>query len=68
MASSSSSSSGGIGFCGLLCILFIGLRLTHFIDWSWLWVLSPLWLPLGIFLAFTIFGLFVALMAAIFRN
>src|SRR5580704_9869093 len=47
--SSSSSSSGGIGFCGLLTILFIGLKLTNFIDWSWWWVLSPLWIGFAVF-------------------
>jgi hypothetical protein len=41
--SSSSSSSHGIGFLGLLTILFIGLKLSDHIDWSWWWVLSPLW-------------------------
>lgn len=40
--SSSSSSSGGIGFAGLLTIAFIVLKLTGFINWSWFWVLSPL--------------------------
>lgn len=35
----------GIGFTGLLTILFIGLKLTGFISWSWWWVLSPLWGP-----------------------
>lgn len=35
----------GPGFCGLLTILFIGLKLTHYIEWSWLWVLSPIWIP-----------------------
>lgn len=44
MSSSSSSSSSGIGFLGLLTVLFIGLKLTGYIDWSWWWVLSPLWL------------------------
>lgn len=44
MSNSSSSSSGGIGFVGLLTILFIALKLTGFISWSWLWVLSPLWI------------------------
>jgi hypothetical protein len=29
---------------GLLTILFIALKLTNFIDWSWWWVLSPMWL------------------------
>jgi hypothetical protein len=39
---SSSSQSGGIGFLGLLTILFIGLKLTGYITWSWFWVLSPI--------------------------
>lgn len=34
----------GIGFTGLLTLLFIGLKLTHLIDWSWWWVLSPIWI------------------------
>lgn len=37
---------GGGGFCSLLTVLFVGLKLTDYIDWSWWWVLSPLWLPL----------------------
>ncbi|MGI9492495.1 MAG: hypothetical protein ACR2QF_08860 [Geminicoccaceae bacterium] len=41
---SSSSSSGGIGFIGLLTIVFIVLKLTEYIDWSWWWVLSPIWI------------------------
>ena len=41
---SSSSSSGGVGFTGLLTIAFIVLKLTGTIHWSWLWVLSPLWI------------------------
>lgn len=28
----------------LLTVLFIGLKLTGYIDWSWVWVLSPLWI------------------------
>lgn len=44
MSKSNSSSSGGIGFVGLLTILFIGLKLTGFIEWSWMWVLSPIWI------------------------
>lgn len=38
------TSSGGIGFAGLLTIVFITLKLTGVIAWSWLWVLSPLWI------------------------
>lgn len=44
--SSSSSSSSGIGFVGLLTILFIALKLTGYIDWSWIWVLSPIWVSI----------------------
>lgn len=38
---SKTKSSSGIGFSGMLTILFIGLKLTNVIDWSWWWVLSP---------------------------
>lgn len=38
------ASSGGIGFCGLLTIVFIVLKLCGVISWSWVWVLSPLWI------------------------
>lgn len=41
---SDNNSSNGIGFCGLLTIVFIVLKLTKVINWSWLWVLSPLWI------------------------
>ena len=46
MSSKNSSSSGGIGFTGLLTILFIGLKLTGYINWSWWWVLSPIWISI----------------------
>ena len=46
MSASSSSSSGGVGFTGLLTVLFVGLKLTNVIAWSWWWVLSPLWISL----------------------
>jgi len=40
----SSSTSSGIGFTGLLTIVFITLKLLDKINWSWWWVLSPLWI------------------------
>lgn len=49
MASSNSSSSsgkGGIGFTGALQIAFIVLKLCKVINWSWLWVLAPMWISL----------------------
>ena len=42
------NSSGGIGFLGLLTIVFIILKLCKIISWSWLWVLAPIWLPIAI--------------------
>jgi len=33
-----------IGFLSYLTLIFITLKLTHMIDWSWVWVLSPIWL------------------------
>lgn len=53
-------SSGGIGFLGLLTILFIGLKLGGVINWSWLWVLAPLWLPVAVLSAVSVFVLLVA--------
>lgn len=38
--------SNGIGFLGLLEILFIALKLIGVIDWSWKWVLAPIWIPM----------------------
>lgn len=42
----SSTQSRGVGFAGLLTIVFIVLKLLGKIDWSWWWVLSPLWISL----------------------
>lgn len=36
--------SGGIGSTGVLTIVFITLKLLKVINWSWLWVLSPIWI------------------------
>ena len=49
------------GFFCLLAILFIGLKLTNYIDWSWWWVLSPLWLPAAVFIIVAIAVVAVAL-------
>lgn len=47
----------GIGFCGLLAIVFIVLKLVGVISWSWLWVLAPLWIPVGVGVVLMIIGL-----------
>ena len=43
-----STSSHGASFLDLLAILFIGLKLTGYIGWSWAAVLSPIWVPWAI--------------------
>jgi hypothetical protein len=55
-----SQSTGGIGFFGLLTVLFIGLKLTGYVAWSWWWVLAPLWLPISIFLGILLVGAIVS--------
>lgn len=49
------TTSGGVGFTGLLTIAFIVLKLTHVIDWSWIWVLSPIWIPIALILVILLF-------------
>jgi len=58
---SKQTSSGGIGFFGLLTIVFITLKLTGFINWNWIWVLSPLWFPVAVLVGL---GVICFLMAA----
>lgn len=48
MENNKNNTRGGIGFCGLLTITFIVLKLCKVITWSWIWVLSPLWISLAL--------------------
>lgn len=51
---SSSAASGGVGFLGLLTVVFITLKLIHVVGWSWWWVLAPLWVPSALVILFVI--------------
>ena len=53
----SNSSGGGIGFVGLLTIVFVTLKLTDVIDWSWWWVLSPVWIATAVMVLIIVVGL-----------
>lgn len=47
------NSSNGLGLGSVLFLIFLVLKLTHYIDWSWWLITAPLWLPVilaGIFL------------------
>ena len=60
MKQSSSSSSSGIGFTGLLTVVFITLKLLGYISWSWWWVLSPIWISIALVVALLAIVLVVA--------
>ncbi len=62
---SGSNASGGVGFTGLLTVLFVGLKLTHYIDWSWWRVTAPLWIPAGAFRAFRAFAVVCLVIAGV---
>lgn len=55
-SSDNGSSNTQTNVVGLLGVLFVGLKLTGYINWPWLWVLAPFWIPLAI-----VVGVFLAL-------
>jgi predicted RND superfamily exporter protein len=56
-----SASTQGGWFFPALTLIFITLKLTEVIDWPWIWVLAPLWIPLAV--AIVVFGvMFLVLM------
>ena len=50
------SKSGGIGFGGALTLVFIVLKLVGVINWSWVWVLSPIWIPIMLLIIIFLIG------------
>lgn len=64
-ANATVSASGGIGFAGALTIAFIVLKLCGVINWSWLWVLAPLWISFLLGLGIIAIILFIMLIAVL---
>lgn len=68
MSTESKSSSGGLGLGTILFVVFLTLKLTNVIDWSWWWVTSPLWISA----VFFVFGMLIiaitAALVAIFKK
>lgn len=54
------NSGGGLGVGSVLTIVFVVLKLVGVINWSWWWVLSPLWISFALFLVVVILFLVVA--------
>jgi hypothetical protein len=61
-----SSSSSGIGITGVLFVVFLVLKLTGNIDWSWWWVTSPLWIPIALLGSIFIVAVFIIILLLIF--
>ena len=55
------SSKSGLSLTGVLFIVFLVLKLTGLINWSWWWITSPLWLPLSIAFGIILILLLVSL-------
>jgi len=58
----------GLNLTGVLLILFIVLKLTHNIDWSWWWVLSPLWVPVAIVMALMVLTALIVMIVEAFKR
>lgn len=60
--SKTTTTTGGVGFTGLLTLLFIGLKLGGVIDWAWVWVLSPLWISLAVTVVILIIAIILSVL------
>lgn len=64
MSNGENSNGGGVGFFGLLAIVFIACKITGFIDWPWWLVLSPI---LGYWLLVAVIAIVAAVVSEIKR-
>jgi uncharacterized protein (DUF983 family) len=62
------NTDNGSNLTGVLLILFIVLKLTHNIDWSWWWVLSPLWIPVAIVMALMVLTALIVMIVEAFKR
>jgi hypothetical protein len=67
MSSNTTTVNSGMGFAGWLTILFVGLKLTGFISWPWIWVISPIWISFLIALGFLAIILGIAVVSGIWK-
>jgi hypothetical protein len=63
-----SSAGGGLGFCSALTIAFIVLKLCKVINWSWLWVLAPMWISIAFSLFLILIMLIIGIIGKIWRG
>lgn len=48
--------NSSMGFGSILTLMFVAAKLIGYIDWSWWWVFSPIWIPLVILLGILVFS------------
>ena len=65
---SATSTNCGIGVCGLLGVVFIVLKLVGTISWSWVWVLSPIWIPMAMVFAILLIVVVAAIVMVAVEN
>lgn len=63
---SKNNSSTGLSITSVLFIVFLVLKLTGNIDWSWWWVTSPLWIPIALVLGIVFLAVMIVIVALIF--
>jgi hypothetical protein len=68
MSDNTNNTSGGIGFVGLLTIVFIILKLTKIISWSWWWVISPIWISIALGLLIILLPLIIIWIIGVFKR
>ena len=68
MSEKNQASQGGVGVMGLLLVLFVGLKLTGPIDWSWWWVTAPIWAPLAAVLAIVVVILIFTILQTLYQT
>lgn len=68
----SNNNNTGFDFWGLFCVLltvaFIVLKFTGFIDWSWPWVLAPIWISVALYLIFLLVILAIVMVCKLFNK
>lgn len=62
MPNNNNNTNGGLGLTTIVFLVFLILKLTDNIDWSWWWVFSPFWIPLVLVISAFIITIFVSLL------
>lgn len=64
MSNKCSVTVGGTSFLNLLFLVFLVLKLTNVITWSWWWVTAPLWMPIAVVIGCLVVAFVVAIIIA----